>query len=136
MSFHANFASLSAVSVNVKSDKTAVLNLTYRYSRFIKPSKSPVFKLSSVLFSNILKERLSYSSKPTGCICVKQSMFLEIQMLSKCLFHSTYAGIFFGVLRGRNSAPFPMDLGDFFPNLKKKIPISKKKNKKKNIFFF
>ena len=28
------------------------------------------------------------------------------------------------------------DLGDFFPNLKKKIPNLKKKKKKKNFFFF
>ena len=29
----------------------------------------------------------------------------------------------FGVLKGRNSAPFPLDLGDLFPNFEKKISI-------------
>ena len=48
-----------------------------------------------------------------------------------------WAGIFL-VSSGAEIRPLSQwDLGDFFPNLKKKFPISKKKKKKKiKIFFF
>ena len=41
------------------------------------------------------------------------------------------SGIFFGVLRGRNSAPFPMGFRWLFSQFEKKIPNLKKKKKKK-----
>ena len=44
-----------------------------------------------------------------------------------------YAGIFFGVLRGRNSAPFPMGFRWLFSQFEKKNLNLKKKKK---IFFF
>ena len=43
---------------------------------------------------------------------------------------------FFLVSSGAEIQPLSQwDLGDFFPNLKKKIPNLKKKKKKKNFFF-
>ena len=48
----------------------------------------------------------------------------------------TYQEFFF-VSSGAEIRPLSQwDLGDFFPNLKKKFPISKKKKKKKKFFFF
>ena len=45
-------------------------------------------------------------------------------------------GIFFGVLWGRNSAPFPMGFRWLFSQFDKKIPNLKKKKKKKKFSFF
>ena len=52
------------------------------------------------------------------------------------VFAETLAGIFL-VSSGAEIRPLSQwDLGDFFPNLKKKIPNLKKKKKKKFFFFF
>ena len=52
------------------------------------------------------------------------------------IYHMTFQG-FFLVSSGAEIRPLSQwDLGDFFPNLKKKIPNLKKKKKKKFFFFF
>ena len=48
-------------------------------------------------------------------------------------------GDFLCVLLGKNSAPVPMELCDFFPDFEEKKMLKRKKinrKKKKNIFFF
>ena len=65
-------------------------------------------------------------------------LFRKDGLLFYMSFWSKISGIFFfGVPSGAEIRPLSQwDLGDFFPNLKKKIPISKKKKKKIFFFFF
>ena len=84
----------------------------------------------------------------------RSKTFYQVWVITNRLFKSQYndqllisilasvrsaSGIFFGVLRGRNSAPFPMGFRWLFSQFEKKIPNlkkKKKKKKKKNFFFF
>ena len=59
----------------------------------------------------------------------------EVCKIDLLKFYEMYAGIFC-VLRGRNSAPFPMEFRCLFPNFEEKIPIFKKKNIYIYIYFF
>ena len=57
-------------------------------------------------------------------------------MAAEYSYSSELAGIFFCFLRAEIRPLSQWDLGDFFPNLKKKNPNLKKKKKKKKIIFF